>query len=159
MSLSGGGTLGTSCSSCTVFWRDASLFPFGIIDVPRLLCPLDNLSMIDFALSLPADLTLDGRLEDEAIARAFPEMLSVPFDTQRPSVGALRPQWLIAEVVTAGVSPRPLGTAIAGPSCCAVCGMWCGMALEAAGGTRSWPRSFCRWRGILGAVAHGLEFG
>jgi hypothetical protein len=92
--------------------RESALFSFGILNVPHMFCPLDDLDLVDFALALPAELTMDGSVQEEAIIREFPRFRDIPFDTHASSLGAGRVRWrrrLIADVVTACLSSRSCG--------------------------------------------------
>jgi hypothetical protein len=60
--------------------RSTSLYSFNMLNVENTYCPLDDMDVVDFALSMPVELTLDSKLQEDALSRAFPQFSDVPFD-------------------------------------------------------------------------------
>jgi hypothetical protein len=60
--------------------RYTTIIPFILCRaIPSVLCPLDDYDVVRFALSLPADVSTDNRLQIAAIRRAYPSVADVPF--------------------------------------------------------------------------------
>jgi len=67
-----------------LFWnrtrREISLVPTAVLSsVPVVLCPYLDHDLVRFLLSLPFEITSDGRFHDAAIAAAFPQHADLPY--------------------------------------------------------------------------------
>lgn len=70
------------------FWnrmrRELALAPYALFDAtPLVFTPFLDHALSDFLLSLPAELVLDNKLQDEALAKEFPELADVPYEDPR----------------------------------------------------------------------------
>lgn len=69
-----------------LFWnrtrRNIALAPFSLFEITgsRVLAPYSELSLLSFVMSIPATLLFDGKFRDDALAKAYPEYSSLPFE-------------------------------------------------------------------------------
>lgn len=67
--------------------RRTAHYTYRMIDHGNVLCPLDDFDIVSFALSLPAELANDAKLQKDATLKAFPQFKSLPFEED------LRHEW------------------------------------------------------------------
>ncbi len=59
--------------------RDTSLFSYQLNQSSEVLCPFDDIDLVDFALSLPWFISRQEKFQNDALAIAFPELNNIGF--------------------------------------------------------------------------------
>jgi asparagine synthase (glutamine-hydrolysing) len=62
----------------TLVRRETAYYTFKVLRNPIVYCPLDDIDVVNFALSLPRDITIDGRLQAIALQKRFPAFADIP---------------------------------------------------------------------------------
>jgi len=93
--------------------RGTRLFTYGMMRNEQVFCPLDTVEMVQFALTLPWEISSDPTFQEKAIAANYPEMANFPFaervtdlptpptlDSQSESASWMRLKELISDHVS-----------------------------------------------------------
>ena len=79
---------GPNAGNAFVFWnrtrREVAWAPYGLLGfLPKVFAPFLDPDVFDFLMSLPVALVLDRQFQVEALSRAYPASVTVPFELQQ----------------------------------------------------------------------------